>query len=276
MLINCKGRLLSLDKPIVMAIINATPDSFYTTSRVLQHEVLKHAEQHLTDGATILDIGGVSTRPNADEVSEDEELQRVIPAIAAVHRAFPTAIISVDTFRAKVAEEAVAAGASIVNDVSGGRFDAGLWQKVADLQTPYIFTHSIGTPKTMQQNPSYNHITTDVFDFFSANLRTLHGIGIHDIIIDVGFGFGKTTAHNYQLLRDLAIFKHLDCPILAGISRKGMIWKPLGITPEEALNGTTALHIIALQNGAKILRVHDTKPAIECIKLLDLIGEESM
>ena len=274
MLINCKGTLLSLDTPIVMAIINATPDSFYTTSRVLQHELLKHAEQHLSDGATILDIGGVSTRPGADEVSEEEELRRVIPAIEAVHRAFPTAIISVDTFRANVAEQAVAVGASIVNDVSGGRFDPTLWRKVADLQTPYIYTHSIGTPKTMQQNPSYNHITAEVFDFFSANLRMLHSMGIHDIILDVGFGFGKTTAHNYQLLRDLAVFKHLDCPVLAGISRKGMIWKPLGIAPEEALNGTTALHIIALQHGAKILRVHDTKPAMECIKLLELLTSD--
>ncbi len=269
--INCNGHLLSLEHPVVMAIMNTTTDSFYKGSRISYKHLLTTAEQHLREGATILDIGGVSTRPNAPEIAENDELERVIPAIETIHRAFPEAIISIDTFRANVAKQAVNAGASIVNDVSaGGRFDEKLLTTVAELRIPYILMHSIGTPKTMQINPTYDNITTEVFDFFSFKLHEIHNLGINDVIIDVGFGFGKTLEHNYALLRNLAVFKVLDCPILAGISRKSMIWQPLNITADTALNGTTALNMIALQNGAKILRVHDTKEAIECIKLWQL------
>ncbi len=271
-MVNCSGKLLNLETPVVMAILNVTPDSFYENSRVTEKQILQRAEQHLQAGAGILDIGGVSTRPNAPEVSEKDELKRVVSAIHSVKTTFPEAIISIDTFRSNVARAAVSEGASIINDVSaGGRFDAKLLETVAELGTPYILMHSIGTPQTMQNNPNYKNITSEVLDFFSFKINELRNLCIKDIIIDVGFGFGKTTEHNYELLRKLQVFEMLDCPILAGVSRKTMIWKPLEISPEEALNGTTALHIVALQNGAKILRVHDTKPAIECIKLFELI-----
>lgn len=266
--LNCKGKLLSIDQPIVMGIINTTPDSFYAGSRAnVVDDLLFHAEKMITEGAAILDIGGQSTRPGSEKVPVDEELQRVIPAVEAINKKFPDQIISIDTFYAKVAKEAVESGASIVNDISAGSIDAGLLPAVAFLKTPYILTHMLGNPQTMQQNPSYKNVTLEVFDFLNFKISSLMKMGIHDIVIDPGFGFGKTAAHNFQLLRELFFFQQLNRPVMAGLSRKGTIYKTLGIKAEEALNGTTVLHTIALLNGAGILRVHDVKEAVQAIKL---------
>lgn len=257
-----------IDEPIVMGIINVTPDSFYPGSRSgAIDDILSAANQMIQDGATILDIGGQSTRPNSDQVSVDEELKRVMPAIEAIHKNFPHQIISIDTFYARVATEAVHAGASIINDISGGTLDENLLSTVAKLKTPYVLMHMLGKPQTMQQNPEYENVTLDVFDFLNFKIADLVKLGIHDIIIDVGFGFGKTAAHNFQLLRELSYFTQLKKPLVVGLSRKATIYKTLGIGPEEALNGTTVMHTLALLNGADILRVHDVKEAVQAIKL---------
>lgn len=267
--LNCKGRLLVADKPLVMGIINTTPDSFYAGSRYTGVDaVLKQAELMLNDGADILDIGGQSTRPGSERITPEEELKRVIGGIETIHKNFPEVIISVDTYYSLVVEEAVAAGASIINDVSGGSMDQELIPVVASLQIPYILMHMKGTPQTMHQSPQYENVTKEVLDFFIQKVDELHKAGIHDVIIDPGFGFGKTIAHNFELLRHLSVFKMIECPILIGISRKSTIYKTLSITPAEALNGTTALNTIGLINGANILRVHDVKEAKEAIQLV--------
>lgn len=266
--LNCKGQLLVLDKPVVMGILNTTPDSFFAGSRVGQTDnLLQRVETMLTEGATILDIGGQSTRPNSERVSAAEELKRVVPAIEAIHRNFPDAIISIDTFYAVVAKEAVEAGAAIVNDISAGMLDKDLLPTVAALGVPYVLMHMKGDPQTMQKNPSYQNVTLEVFDQLSFAIKGIQRQGIHDIIIDPGFGFGKTIAHNFQLLRELAFFHQLGKPVLAGLSRKGTVYKTLNTTPEKALNGTTVLHTIALLNGATILRAHDVREAKEAIDL---------
>lgn len=266
--LNCKGRILVVDKPLVMGIINATPDSFYSGSRHQATDaVLQQAAQMLKDGAAILDIGGQSTRPGSEKVSVDEELNRVIAAIEAIHKNFPEAFISIDTYYAKVATEAVAAGASIVNDISAGSIDEKMIAAVAVLQVPYVLMHMPGTPQTMQQQAQYENVTKEVLDFFIRKKNELHKEGITDIIIDCGFGFGKTAAHNFELLRNLSVFRMLDAPILLGISRKSFIYKTLGITVEEALNGTTTLNTIGLMNGAGMLRVHDVKEAVQAVNL---------
>ena len=269
--LNCKGRILVVDKPLVMGIINATPDSFYSESRHQATDaVLQQAEQMLKDGAAILDIGGQSTRPGSEKVSVDEELKRVVTSIEAIHKNFPEAFISIDTYYAKVATEAVAAGASIVNDISAGSIDEKMIAAVAALQVPYVLMHMPGTPQTMQQQAQYGNVTKEVLDFFIRKKNELHKEGITDIIIDCGFGFGKTAAHNFELLRNLSVFKMLDAPILLGISRKSFIYKTLGITVEEALNGTTTLNTIGLMNGAgmlRMLRVHDVKEAVQAVTL---------
>lgn len=264
--LNCKGQLLVIDKPIVMSILNTTPDSFFAGSRVTDN-LLQRVEQMLTDGAAILDIGGQSTRPNSERVSADDELKRVMPAIEAIHQNFPDAIISIDTFYAVVAKEAVAAGAAIVNDISAGTLDKDLIPTVAALGVPYVLMHMKGDPQTMQKKPEYENVTLEVFDQLSFAIKDLQRQGIHDIIIDPGFGFGKTIAHNFQLLRELSFFSQLGKPVLAGISRKGTVYKTLNTTPEKALNGTTVLHTIALLNGATILRAHDVREAKETIDL---------
>jgi dihydropteroate synthase len=270
--LNCKGRLLAVDKPLVMGIINATPDSFYEGSRFMGEQgILHQAEQMLKAGADILDIGGQSTRPNSTAVSSAEELQRVTGAIESLHFNFPEAIISIDTFYAAVAAGAVAAGASIVNDISAGSFDTDMLRTVGALQVPYVCTHMRGTPATMHQFSQYENVTREVLDFFISTIQTCHDAGITDIIIDPGFGFAKTPQHNFTLLKDLAVFNMLEKPILAGISRKSTIYRTLGITAAEALNGTTVLNTIALMNGAHILRVHDVKEAREAIKLVDQV-----
>lgn len=266
--LNCKGRLLVIDQPIVMGILNTTPDSFYSQSRVSGGDaILQKAEEMISQGAAILDIGGQSTRPNSERVSAADELKRVIPAIQKIHTTFPDQVISIDTFYAVVAKEAVAAGASIVNDVSAGTLDEDLLPAVAQLGVPYVLMHMQGDPQTMQQSPQYENVTLEVFDSLSFKLKSLQAAGINDIIIDPGFGFGKTIAHNFQLLRELPFFLQLQKPVLVGVSRKGTVYKTLGVTADEALNGTTVLHSFALLNGASILRVHDVKEAVEAITL---------
>ncbi len=270
--LNCKGKGLILKKPIVMGIINATPDSFFVNSRSLKiNEAVLLAEKMICEGATIIDIGGQTTKPGSDAITAAEEIERAVPVIEAVAKAFPEVYISVDTYYAAVAEAAVNAGASLVNDISGGMFDEDMIPTVAKLNVPYILMHIQGVPKTMQDNPTYENITTDIIDYFIERINLCKQAGIKDIIIDPGFGFGKTIEHNYQLLQSLNDFQMFDNPLLVGVSRKGMIYKPLNIPADEAMNGTTVLNTIALQQGAQILRVHDVKEATQAIDLLGLL-----
>lgn len=269
--LNCKGRLIVLDRPIVMGILNVTPDSFYVGSRVSEDVVLKRAEQMIQEGATILDIGGMSTRPGAEPVSEEEEIKRVIPVIQTISKALPEALLSIDTVKAKVAQEAILAGAHIINDVSAGKIDPGMYQTVAELKVPYVLMHMKGTPETMQQQAEYDDVVLEVLDFLIAEVGKLRALGVTDIIVDPGFGFGKTIQHNFQLLKKMHVFHMLEVPILAGLSRKSTIYKTLGVGPDDALNGTSVMNLVALQQGAKILRVHDPKEAKEVITLWEAI-----
>ena len=279
-LLKVEGTIHTLSTPWVMGILNITPDSFFEGSRFSSAEkAAQRAEEMITDGAKIIDIGGYSSRPGADAVSPEEEwerLQSVIPAVRTVVDRHPDTFISVDTFRAQVAEKAVGAGAHMVNDISGGNLDDRMYKVVAKLQVPYIIMHMQGDPSTMQINPTYEHVTQDIVKFFSEKLPQLHTMGIHDTIVDVGFGFGKTLEHNYQLLRELHAFQLLGRPILAGVSRKSMIYKALGNTADESLNGTTALHMAALLQGSNILRVHDVKEAVETITLFNELMPEGV
>ncbi len=270
--LNCKGKVLAINKPIVMGIINATPDSFFEDSRKTStYTAIEKAAQMINEGATIIDIGGQSTKPGSNPVSAEEEIERVVPIIKEIYRTFPAVFISIDTYYSSVAVAAAEAGACIVNDISGGLFDKEMIPTVGKLDVPYICMHIQGTPKTMQENPVYNNVTNDVLDYFIQRIAVCKEAGIKDVIVDVGFGFGKTIEHNYRLLKSLSAFKMLGKPLLVGVSRKGMIYKPLGITANEALNGTTVVNTIALQQGANILRVHDVKEAKEAIDLLALI-----
>ncbi len=267
--LNCKGKLISLHTPLLMGIINATPDSFYEGHLHGGTEgILDIAAAMLTAGAGILDIGGQSTRPGSSRIDSEEEMQRVLPVITSIHQRFPEALISIDTYYSKVAAAAVAAGACMVNDISAGNMDEAMIPVVASLQVPYICMHMKGKPQTMQQQPHYDDVVKEVLDFFIYKIDECKRAGIKDIIIDPGFGFGKTIPHNFQLLSNLAVFKILERPILAGISRKGTIYKTLNIDVTEALNGTTVLNTLALHNGANILRVHDVKEAKEVILLM--------
>jgi dihydropteroate synthase len=267
--LNCKGRLLVIDQPVVMGIINVTPDSFYSGSRkVLLDDILRQAEKMLSEGATVIDVGGQSTRPESEQISIRAELLRVIPAIEAIIHRFPESFISIDTYYSEVAAEAVNAGASLVNDISSGTLDGNMIKRVASLQVPYIAMHMKGTPKTMQQYAQYEDVTLEVLDFFVKKTEECRKAGIKDVIVDVGFGFAKTISHNFTLLKNLSIFKILQKPLLVGLSRKATVYKTLGISPEEALNGTTVLNTIGLQNGANILRVHDVKEAVEAVNLI--------
>ncbi|NUQ24181.1 MAG: dihydropteroate synthase [Saprospiraceae bacterium] len=273
--LNMGGKLLSLHRPVVMGILNTTPDSFYAGSRVPgEKDLMESAASMLEEGAAILDVGGVSTRPGAAVVSEEEERRRVLPVIAAIKRHFPEALISVDTFRASVAAAAMAEGAVMVNDISAGRLDEAMYRTVADLEVPYVLMHMQGTPQDMQHNPVYGDVVLEVLDYLIAEVGKLRELGVKDIVIDPGFGFGKTITHNFQLLRSLHVLGILELPVLAGISRKSTIYKTLGVTAQEALNGTTALHMVALQQGARILRVHDVKPAQEVIRLWEALYNE--
>ena len=266
--LNCKGKLLAIDKPLVMGIINTTPDSFYDGSRQQTNEsVLAQATKMIREGADIIDVGGQSTRPGSERISVKEELQRVLPAVEIILKNFPDTIISVDTYQSEVAMELINAGASIINDVSAGNLDSSMIETVAKLQVPYVCMHMKGTPQDMQQQSNYENVATELLDFFIQKIDECKRAGINDVIIDPGFGFGKTIAHNFTLLKELLVFKMLEKPIMAGLSRKSTIYKTLGITAEEALNGSTVLHTLALQNGANILRVHDVKEAKEVIAL---------
>jgi len=270
--LNCKGRLLVIDKPLVMGIINITPDSFFGGSRFNSvDEIVTETEKMLNDGADIIDIGGQSTRPGSELIPADEEIKRVVPSINAIANKFPEAFISIDTFYSKVAVAAVDAGATIINDISAGSMDTKMIETVAALKVPYVLMHMKGTPQTMQQNATYENATREVFDFFIAKTDELKNAGIVDIIIDPGFGFAKTIGQNFELLKNLSVFKMLDKAIMLGISRKSTIYKTLGVSADEALNGTSVLNTIGLMNGASILRVHDVKEATEAIKLFSAI-----
>ncbi len=268
--LNCKRRLLPLEVPVVMGIINVTTDSFYANSRKTSpNAALDAAAEMLKAGASILDIGGASSRPGATPVDETTETQRVLPLVKAICHAFPEALISVDTFRSKVARKAVEAGACIINDISGGEGDPLMFETVAELQVPYVLMHMQGTPPTMQNHPEYTDVVQEVCHYFQVKSEALLALGVKDVVLDPGFGFGKTLAHNYQLLNGLDRLRQLlPYPILAGVSRKTMIHRVTGTQPQTALNGTTVVHTMALERGVSILRVHDVKEAIEAIKIV--------
>ena len=274
--LNCRGKLLLLDKPLIMGILNITPDSFYE-GHIGKNidDIVSVAEKMLNNGADIIDIGGQSTRPGSKRITAEEELQRVIPVIETVIKKIPNAIISIDTYYSEVAYKAILAGASIVNDISAGNMDEKMIANVAALKVPYIAMHMNGTPENMQNDPQYEDVVKQVLDFFIHKIAECKKAGITDIIVDPGFGFGKTTDHNFLLLKHLAVFKMLDKPILAGLSRKGTIYKTLNLSAAEALNGTTCLNTIALLNGAGILRVHDVKEAKQVVTLLNAYGKST-
>lgn len=266
--LNCRGRMLTLEAPVVMGILNLTPDSFHDGGRFhsLDH-ALSHTAQMLAEGATIIDMGAYSSHPNADHISEEEELQRLLPPLKAVREAFPQAFLSIDTFRSHVAQKALDEGADIINDISGGNLDPALPAMAARHHAPYICMHMPGSPQTMQQNLSEGPVLPEILKFFSHKIAALRADGLHDIILDPGFGFGKTVAQNYELARHLGELGMFGCPVLVGISRKSMLNRVLGTTPATALNGTTALHALLLERGADILRVHDVREAMEAVKV---------
>lgn len=273
--LNCGGNLVDLSTPKVMGIVNITPDSFFANSRATNEKILiEQVGKQLKEGATFIDLGAMSTRPGSSEISEHEECERLLPALKSVVKEFPHAIISIDTYRSEIAKKAIDQGAHLINDISGGKFDAKMLPTIGALKIPYIMMHTLDKPEVMQQNPTYTDVVGEIIQFFSSQLQTLHQLGVKDIILDPGFGFGKTLTHNYTILKHFNEFNLLHCPLLAGVSRKGMIWKLLETTPEDALNGTTVAHTIALQNGASILRVHDVKPAMEAIKIVDFYQKQ--
>ena len=269
--INVNGKLMDLSQPQVMGILNVTPDSFYAGSRgVAEPDIIDRLRQMTDEGASIIDIGAYSSRPDADDVSTEEEMARLRHALNLVRQHQPDAVVSVDTFRADVARMCVEEyGVAMVNDISAGEMDDEMFPTISRLGVPYIAMHMKGTPQTMQINPQYEHFLKEIFYFFSEKVQKLRDLGVKDIIIDPGFGFGKTIEHNYQLMNHLEEFKLFGLPLLVGISRKSMIYKLLGTTPEEALNGTTVLNTIVLQKGAHILRVHDVKAAVEAVKIVE-------
>jgi len=266
--LNCGNNVLNTDNPLVMGILNLTPDSFYDGGRYKNtDEWISQTERMIQEGASIIDLGAVSTRPGAQHVTEEEEIARLIPAVQILTTRFHKTVFSVDTFRSKVAKLAADAGAGIINDISGGSLDEALIETVASTGLPYILMHMQGTPETMQSNPAYKEVTNEIKLFFEKNISHLQKSGIKEVILDPGFGFGKSIGHNYKVLSELNVFKQYGFPILVGISRKSMIYKLLDITPEEALPATSALNLAALFNGADMLRVHDVKEAVQMIKL---------
>jgi len=271
--INVRGNLIDLSVPKVMGIINVTPDSFYEGSRFMEdNEIIRIASKMIKDGADILDVGGYSSRPGAENITAEEERTRVIKAVKLINRELPEAIISIDSFRSEIVLEAVTeCGAGIINDISGGESDANMFSVVERLRVPYIMMHMQGVPGTMQKNPVYDDVVADILRWFGDRIFRLQSMGVSDIIIDPGFGFGKTTAHNFEMLRHLGDFSIAGLPVLVGVSRKSMIWKTLEITPGEALNGTSVLNTVALLNGADILRVHDVKEAVQAVKLVEML-----
>ncbi|SFR65895.1 dihydropteroate synthase [Maribacter stanieri] len=273
MTINCNGNLISLDQPKIMGILNITPDSFYDGGKYKdESSILNQVEKMLNDGATFIDVGAYSTRPGALEVDEAIELKRILPIVSLILQKFPKTILSIDTFRSKVAKECIGNGAAIINDISAGLQDDKMLPTVAKLNVPYIMMHMRGTPQNMQQHTDYDDILKEVLSFFSERLVAAKALRIKDIIIDPGFGFAKNLEQNYELLKQMEIMNFVEHPILAGISRKSMIYKTLKTTADQALNGTTALHMVCLQKGANILRVHDVKEALECVKLYEQLN----
>lgn len=268
--INCRGQLIDLSTPCVMGIINITPDSFFSKSRFnSQQAILERVDQIVKEGGTMADVGAYSSRPGAANVSAAEEYARLLPSLELIRKRYPELILSLDTFRAEVAEKIVTEGlADIINDISGGEMDGAMFDTVARLKVPYILMHMQGTPDTMQLNPVYKDVTADVSLWLSERVDKLRSMGVNDVIIDPGFGFGKTVEHNYSMLNNLDEFRLFQLPLLVGLSRKSMIYKVLDGGPEGALNGTTALNTVALLKGANILRVHDVKEAVECVKLV--------
>lgn len=270
MTINCKGQLIDLSTPKVMGILNVTPDSFYDGGRFNSDAtILTQVERILQEGATFIDIGGQSTRPDSDLVTAEDELTRVIPVVNAILKNFPEAIISIDTFYSKVAETCIENGAAIINDVSAGSLDANMVEVIAKHQVPYVMMHMRGTPQTMKQLTSYEDLVKEILFYFSEKVNKARSLGINDLIVDPGFGFAKTMEQNFELLNKLELFEILELPILVGMSRKSMVYKTLETTVENSLNGTSVLNTIALTKGAKILRVHDVKEAMECVKLFE-------
>lgn len=273
MTINCNGQLIDLSKPKVMGILNVTPDSFFDGGRYTNdREVLQRVEQMLVDGATFIDVGGYSSKPNAAAVSVQEEKARTVPVVASILQYFPEAIVSIDTFRSEVAQLCLDQGAAIVNDISAGFLDPLMMKIVANYQVPYIMMHMKGTPQTMSTLAQYDDLFKEILFYFSERIAAARSLGISDLIVDPGFGFAKTIDQNFELLRHLDLFTSLELPVLAGVSRKSMIHKTLQIKPEEALNGTTVLNTLALDKGAAILRVHDVKEAVETIKLWEKVS----
>ncbi|NYJ27575.1 dihydropteroate synthase [Allomuricauda sp. ARW1Y1] len=277
MTINCKGELVDLTRPKVMGILNLTPDSFFDGGKYKDEtSILQQVEYMLNHGATFIDTGAYSSRPGAEHVTEDEELLRMLPVIDLILTKFPDTLISVDTFRSKVAAESIEHGAALINDISAGNLDAAMFDTVANYQVPYIMMHMKGTPQSMQKQATYSDVIKDLRSYFSEKIRETTSKKINDIIIDPGFGFAKTTEQNYTLLNHLDLFQTFGLPILIGLSRKSMIYKVLESSPQEALNGTTALHTIALLKGANIIRAHDVKEAMECVKLVEVLKENSL
>ena len=269
MTINCKGKLIDLITPKIMGILNLTPDSFYDGGKYNnEKEVFSQVEKMLNDGATFIDIGAYSSRPGAQHISEKEELERIVPIVKALISRHPDIIISIDTFRSNVAKKCIEAGAALINDISAGNMDPEMFRTVSKLNVPYIMMHMQGTPQNMQENPIYNNVTQEVLFYFSEKIALARSFGINDLIIDPGFGFGKTNEHNFQLLNELELFKNIELPLLVGVSRKSMIYKTLNTDAKKALNGTTALNTLSVHKGANILRVHDVKEAVECVTLL--------
>ncbi|VXB99268.1 Dihydropteroate synthase [Flavobacterium sp. 9AF] len=270
MTINCKGNLIDLSVPKVMGILNATPDSFYDGGKYKSEiAILNQVEKMITEGATFIDIGAYSSKPGAEFVSEEEELNRLLPVIDLILSKFPEILLSIDTFRSKVAKQAILHGASLINDISAGLLDDKMLETVASLQVPYVMMHMKGTPKTMQGFAHYENICKEMMFYFSERMEKARQLNINDLIIDPGFGFAKTLDQNYEIMKYLNYFHFLELPILVGISRKSMLYKLLDTQPEQALNGTTALHMIALQKGTSILRVHDVKEAVECVTIFE-------
>lgn len=270
MTINCKGKLIDFSTPKVMGILNLTPDSFYDGGKYTNdNDVISEVRMMLKDGATFIDVGAYSSRPGAKHISETEELQRIVPIVKLLVQHFPDILISIDTFRSTVAKACIQEGAALINDISAGEMDVNMLKTAGLLNVPYIMMHMLGTPQNMQEIPEYNNVTQDILFYFSKKIAEARRHGINDIIIDPGFGFGKTIAHNYELLNNLELFNNINLPVLVGVSRKSMIYKALETDAQNALNGTTAINALALYKGASILRVHDVKEAIECVTLIN-------
>ena len=276
MTINCKGQLIDLSRPKIMGILNITPDSFYDGGKHKnESDILQHVEVMLDEGATFIDVGAYSSRPNADHVDQDTELKRILPIVDLILREFPETLISIDTFRSHIAKKCIEAGAALINDISAGKLDDNMLPTTASLRVPYIMMHMRGTPQTMQQLNNYDNLTKDILFYFSERIAAAKALGIVDVIVDPGFGFAKNTAQNFELLNQLELFKTIEKPVLVGVSRKSMIYKTLETSAKEALNGTSVLNTVALQKGASILRVHDVKEAMECVKLVEKLEVRS-